>query len=57
MILQDTKKLFLWIFGLAKSYLGKYTRNELQEILLSLGYSLPTIDDVLMLVEENNMNL
>lgn len=45
-----------FLYVLIRPYANKYTREELQSMMLSLGYSVAMIDDVLILLEQNGID-
>lgn len=45
-----------FLYALIRPYANKYTREELQSMMLSLGYSVAMIDDVLILLEQNGVD-
>lgn len=49
----ESDKQINFLYVLISPYAKRYTREELQSMMLSLGYSVAIIDDVLILLEQN----
>ncbi len=52
----STNQQINFLYVLIRPYANKYTREELQSMMLSLGYSVAMIDDVLILLEQNGID-